>query len=311
MLNWRIGFIFEKESMVKSQKIIQRSLKFIFCILIVQLVACSSLLFHPFSQHVRTPDIMGLEYQDVWLLSGDQVNIHGWFLPAQIPLKGSVYFLHGNAENISTHIESVYWLPEQGYQVFLLDYRGFGRSEGEADLPEVFLDIEAGFSWLLEHAENKPIYLLGQSLGASLCIYFAANNQLARENLTGLISDAAFTDYFQITRHVASKFWLTWLIQYPAAWLMSNPYNPVDAIAQLSPVPVLILHSQKDYIIPFQQGKQLYQAAKQPKFFLEIDGLHTQTFAFLKQRHLLLEFLKNPAEFKFANGQENLQSKLQ
>lgn len=275
---------------------------------ILQLSGCSSLLFHPMSVHVRTPENIGLKYRDIWLQTADNKKVHGWFLPAQIPLRGSVYFLHGNAQNISTHIENVYWLPEQGYQVFLLDYRGYGLSQGDPNIPDVFQDIDAGFTWLLEQAQDQPVYILGQSLGASLAIFYSANNALARQHLAGVISDAAFTDYAEISRHVAGNFWLTWLIQYPVAWLMSKPYNPIDVIADLAPVPVLIMHSQKDTIIPYTQGKQLYAAAKSPKYFLEVPGLHTQTFAFLKQRYLLLEFLNQPGNFRYASlhGQQQM-----
>ena len=253
---------------------------------------CTSLLFHPLEQHVRTPEDIGVIYEDVILQTRDHIKLHGWFLPAQGTLKGSVYFLHGNAENISTHIASVYWLPEQGYQVFLLDYRGFGASSGKPGLPEIFLDIEAGLTWLLKHNEGQPVFLLGQSLGASLAIYFAANNRLAQQNLAGVISDAAFTSYLEITRHVAGNVWLTWPFQYPIAWAMNYPYNPIDCIARLAPVPVLLLHSRNDEIIPFTYARQLYTAAKQPKYFQPTQGRHNETFIYIKNRYVVLDFLK-------------------
>ena len=269
-----------------------RFFRIIVCLFTVFLCGCSGLMFHPYRAHVRTPEMVDLQYEDVFLETQDQVKIHGWFLPAQAKLKGSVYFLHGNAENISTHIASVYWLPEQGYQVFLLDYRGYGLSEGEPDLPEVFLDIEASFSWLLKRAEQKPMFILGQSLGASLATYFVAHNESVRENLAGLVSDAAFTNYFEIARHVSSKLWITWPLQYPIGWAMDYPFHPIEAINKISPIPVLIVHSKDDHIIPFEHGEQLYETAKQPKSFLATQGMHGYTFSFIKNRHLLLGFFR-------------------
>ena len=255
--------------------------------------SCSSLLFFPLEQHVRTPKDIGIRYEDVTLHTSDQVKLHGWLLPAQGELKGSVYFRHGNAENISTHLVSVYWLPAHGYQVFLLDYRGFGTSAGDPGLPEVFKDIDAGFIWLLDHAEGQPVYLLGQSLGASLAIYFAANNQQALHKLAGVISDAAFTSYFEITRYVAGKTILTWPLQYPIAWAMSYPYNPIDYIGKLAPVPLLLFHSRYDELIPFTDALQLYAAARQPKYFDPTRGRHIETFAYIKNRFILLDFLQS------------------
>lgn len=282
-----------------------RLTKFIYlCFVFILLNACSSLIFHPFKQHVRTPESLGLSYQDIYLETRDHIKLHGWFLPAKSALKGSVYFLHGNAENISTHIQSVYWLPWHGYQVFLIDYRGFGSSEGKPGIPDVFMDVEAGFIWLLNHSEGKPVFLFGQSLGASLAIYFAANNRQARENLTGLVSDAAFTSYFQITRDVAGKVWLTWPFQYPLAWVMNYPYNPVESIGLISPVPVLISHGRSDRIIPFEHGEQLYEAAGQPKFFLVTEGRHIETFSSMHNRRILLNFFNRSEELVLKSVQK-------
>jgi len=254
--------------------------------------ACSGLLFYPDKSLVRTPEALGLAYQDIMLEARDGAKIHGWFLPAQGELKGSVYFLHGNAQNISTHVQNVAWLPQYGYQVFLIDYRGFGRSDGSPHLPEVFLDVEAGFSWLLDHADHKPIFLLGQSMGASLGIYFTATNPKAKRHLAGIASDSAFSSYFEIVRHVAASNWLTWPLQYPAAALMNYPYNPIDVIADIAPVPLLMTHGSKDSVVPFSHGQKLYQAARQPKILLQSEAGHNETFLLQNSRLNLLNFLQ-------------------
>lgn len=263
----------------------------VFLVLNLFLQGCSSLLFFPYNEHVRKPTALGLDYQDIYLSTQDKTSIHAWFLPAKTELKGSIYFLHGNAENISTHIESVFWLPKEGYQVLLLDYRGFGKSEGEPDLPEVFQDIDSGLSWLIDNARHKPIFILGQSLGASLGLHYVATNQEAKKHLSGIISDSAFSNYADIVRYAANRTWITWGIQYPASWIMNYPYSPDQTIDLISPIPILIFHGEKDTLIPVSHGQILYDKAKEPKYFIRSQGRHIETFIEPKNRLALLKFL--------------------
>jgi len=274
-------------------------------VLTLNLSACSKLLFFPYKQHFLTPENLGLAYQDVTLSTEDNINIHGWLLPAQGKMKGSIYFLHGNAENISTHIESVWWLPAKGYQVFMIDYRGFGKSEGEPGLPEIFLDINAGFQWLLQHSKNKPVFLLGQSIGASLGIYFVATNPDTQQHLSAVISDSAFTDYYEIVRHAAASTWPTWPFQHLAARSMDYPYNPIEVIDQISPIPLLLIHGENDSIIPVDHCSLLFAKAGHPKKMLKTDGNHIQTFANLKNQMFVLDFLNRTRLMDTAKPSQN------
>ncbi|PCI70001.1 MAG: alpha/beta hydrolase [Piscirickettsiaceae bacterium] len=271
-------------------------LRTLIILFVLALSGCSSVFFFPMEKQILTPNKLGLDYQNVTLAGDEQPAIHGWFMPAIGDVKGTVYFLHGNAENISTHLQSVYWLPEEGYQLFMIDYRGFGKSEGHANLPGAIEDIEAGFEWLLnKQPSHVPIFLLGQSLGASMGIYFAATHAKAAERLSGVISDAAFTGYGDIARHAASQTWVTWLLQYPASWLMIRGYDAVDYVGTLSPIPTLIIHSKDDRVIPFEQSNLLFAAAQEPKQRLITKGRHIGTFNSSQNRRALLEFLRKNA----------------
>ncbi len=262
-------------------------------LLIVALSGCSGLLFFPGKNWVRTPEQLGIEYRDVALTSEDGVKLSAWWLEPRGEVKGTILFLHGNAENISTHIGSVYWLPELGYQVLLLDYRGYGHSEGTASLPAVFNDINAAFDWMLAQPEvqDKPVYLLGQSLGASMGGYVVATNADYRKQLDGVVLDAGFASYSEIAREVASRHWLTWAFQYPAGWSMPGAYDLVDHVANISPTPVLIIHGTQDDVVPFKQGERIFAASNKPKSFFRYDGPHIGTFKDLGIRDLFLQFL--------------------
>ena len=108
--------------------------------LLLFVAGCTSQFFIPMQQHVRTPTDIGLTYDNIGFESSDGTSLHGWWLPANGRAKATILFLHGNAENISTHIGSVHWLPAAGYNVFLFDYRGYGKSAGAVELDGIMRD---------------------------------------------------------------------------------------------------------------------------------------------------------------------------
>jgi len=256
------------------------------------LSGCKNLIFHPSSYMFSTPSDFGLQYENIELISSDGTKLHAWWLPAQGITKGTVYFLHGNAQNISVHINNVAWLPKQGYQVLLLDYRGFGRSKGTASIPEVFADIKAGMDWLAKnpHVNGKPLYLLGQSLGAVLGGFVVGNSAQYLANFDAIVLDAGFTGFRAMSKEVTTGNWLTWPFQYPIKWLMPTGYELIDVVANISPTPLLIIHGRQDRVIPFHHGEQLYEKANRPKVFIEYQGGHIESFRSVKVRQYLLQF---------------------
>ncbi|WP_170161071.1 alpha/beta hydrolase [Methylocaldum marinum] len=255
---------------------------------------CASLLFYPDRTIRLTPDALGLNYEDVNLSTPDDIKLHGWFLSAQGQPRGTIFFLHGNAQNISTHIFSVAWLTEIGYQVFLLDYRGYGLSEGSPGLPEVLTDVAAGFNWLVtdSRVSTRPVFLLGQSLGANLAAYFAGANPAVRRQLSGIVLDAPFASYSDITREKLAQIPLTWLFQYPLSRLMPDEYSPIRNIADISPVSLVIICSETDDIVPASHSIKLFEAAGAPKALWITQGPHIATFGQEQNRQRLLFFLE-------------------
>lgn len=258
------------------------------------LASCSSVFFYPHKQMVQTPAVAGVEYEDVHLKASDGTKLHAWLLKTKIPRKGVVYFLHGNAENISTHVGSVYWLPEQGYDVFLLDYRGYGLSEGEPSLPEVFDDIESGFAWLdARYQQQEPVFFLGQSLGAALGSYWIAHSPRAQQRLQAIALDAPFSSYSGMVEDVLQRSWLTWLFAKPMSWCFTGKYDPERA-ARLLPKEkaYLFFASREDEVVPFEQGEALYEALPKNKRRVVTRGMHIATFNAPENRTLLVDFFR-------------------
>lgn len=270
----------------------------------LQPLGCTSLIFLPMAEHVLAPDQIGLAYRDVGFAAADGVELHGWFLPAvgKTVGKGSagdgdkactLLFAHGNAENISTHIASVFWLPAAGVNVLLFDYRGYGRSGGVPDLAGAHLDFAAALDHLMALAEVDPdkVVVLGQSLGGSIAIVGLARSP-HRQRVRALITDGAFSDYRAIVREKLAGFWLTWPLQWPLSLTIDGDHRPLEAIARLSPVPVLTIHGLADQVVPPHHAEALHAAAGEPKALWLLPGTeHIKTFLNEANRTRLLDYL--------------------
>jgi fermentation-respiration switch protein FrsA (DUF1100 family) len=259
------------------------------------LAACSNAFFYPQRPLQLTPARVGLDYRDIYLDSSDGTRLHAWYLPAQGESKGAILFLHGNAGNISTHLSSVYWLPAAHYDVFLLDYRGYGASAGSVSIDGSLQDVEAGIGWLSARAavRERGMVVFGQSLGGALAVYAVANSR-HRSAIKALIIDSAFSSYRGIAREKLAGFWLTWPLQWPLSLTVSDTYSPLAAIGKVSPIPVLILHAEHDSIIPLRHAERLYAAAKEPKSFWRInEGGHIAALTQETYRQRFKNYLDN------------------
>ena len=263
-------------------------------LVLLPLSGCSSLFFFPDKQHYFNPAQANISYEEIYLSTEDGETLHGWHLQTKAVKQGIIYFLHGNAENISTHIASVAWLTEHGYDVFALDYRGYGKSTGSPDIKGALTDIGRGFKWLTGQSGHLPQnrFILGQSLGGALALSFASRQQGLEQYINGLIIDAGFPSYRGIAKEKLNDWWLTWSLQYPLSWLIPANYDSRGYLKNISPVPLLVIHSTEDQIVPFHQGEAVYAEAAEPKDFLVTDTAHTATFNSPEYRAYLLRFLQ-------------------
>ena len=255
-------------------KILVRS---IIVVVLLGATGCSGLFFYPSRQIQEGPAVKLFAHRDIEFLAADGVALHGWFFPAA-NARGSILVLHGNAENLSTHVNSVLWLIREGFNIFIIDYRGYGLSDGEPDLTGVHLDADAALEtlFLLSETDRDRVVVLGQSLGGSIAVYTVAHSR-HRERIRALVIDSAFSSYRRIAREKLSSFWL---FQYPLSWTVRDDYSAERWIGKVSPVPVLILHGLNDPVVPVHHGRILYEAALQPKeLWLTARPGHVQSFA--------------------------------
>lgn len=269
-----------------------RSLIIIF--LLLGLSGCTQVFFQPHHQLVNTPTQFGIAFQNEYLTAADGTALNAWFLPAVGAPRGTILFLHGNAENISTHFRSVAWLPAAGYNVLALDYRGYGASAGVPTLAGVQQDIDAAMRHLLTHpnVDAQRVVIMGQSLGGALAIFYSAHSAY-REQIRAVINDSAFSDYRNVAREGLAKFWLTWPLQWLPWLVIDNDYAPIDAVAEISPIPLLIIHGTRDSVVNSYHAQRLLHQARQPKqLWLMPDVEHIQAFVNPATQVRLLDYLQ-------------------
>jgi fermentation-respiration switch protein FrsA (DUF1100 family) len=228
----------------------------------------SKLLYYPAipSRNLTaSPADINLEYDTVTLITSDHVKLHGWFIPAAHE-RGTLLFFHGNAGNISHRLDSLKIFHELGLSTLIIDYRGYGRSQGTISELGTYLDAEAAWKYLTESRKipAQAIVVFGRSLGAAIGAYIAVQQKPA-----ALILESAFTSVPDLAARLYPFL--------PVRLLSRFHYNTEKLLLSVS-CPVLIIHSSDDEIIPYENGLQLYKRARNPKRFLELHGDHNQGF---------------------------------
>ncbi len=199
-----------------------------------------------------SPLAYGLKAEDVWVTTSDGVRLNGWFLPKAGSSKVLLFF-HGNAENIGMGLERMKVLSSLGLNVFALDYRGYGKSQGTPDEAGVYRDADAAYRYLTVERGFPPrsVIIHGQSIGGAVAIDLAS-----RVECGGLIAESTFTTL----REMAFRALLIPIYAYVA----KSEFKSIEKITRVH-APVLVIHGKRDELIPFSMGERLYNAAPQPK----------------------------------------------
>lgn len=258
---------------------------------------CTQTFFQPQRPLIDSPESAGLRYEALPLRTADGIELFTWFLPARDTPQATVLFLYGNAENISTHFTNVAWMPAEGFNVLVLDYRGYGRSAGTPSLAGLQLDIDAAMRALLERRGVDPrrIVLFGQSLGGALAIHYAARGA-HRASLRAVIADSPFSDYRGIVREKMAGFFLTWPLQWLPVLTVDNDYSPRAAAPAVSPLPLLLIHGERDITVPPHHSRSLFEAAAEPKeLWLAPGAGHIQALRDPALRRRLSDYVRRAA----------------
>lgn len=218
------------------------------------------MIFQPTRGVAMTPEALGIDASELFLTADDGVGLHAFWVPTKAPALGlSLLFLHGNAGNASHRLPLAAELARLGVDVLLLDYRGYGRSQGRPSEAGVARDARAGLDFLRDEGRRAPeqIVVMGHSLGGAVAVELAAGRPLA-----GLILQSTFTSVADISRAT---------IGFGMGTLLVDIFPSDQRIGRIQ-APLLAIHGDRDTIVPFELGQQLFRGAPEPKSFHRVRG---------------------------------------
>jgi len=244
--------------------------------------------YHPDKQVYTTPDKLGLNYESVKFKSRDGTKLSGWFVPATRPALGTVVHFHGNAQNMSAHFSFVAWLPPEGFNVFVFDYRGYGQSEGSAKRKGIHEDSVAALRYIKtrQDVQQDRVFVLGQSLGGANAVDAVTSAGIGV--VQGVVIDSAFYSYTSVAKDKAPGFLVDVFIR--------DDYSPGPLVSKISPIPLLIMHGTADPVVPYAHGQRLFAEAKEPKTLWTVEGAgHTEALSKFgtTYRPMLVAFFKS------------------
>lgn len=249
---------------------VSKGLRSTLSLVVIMIFGCSmenSVIFQPSAQIVGTPEDVGLPYEDVTLTTKDGIRITGWFVPSMGATSTLLWF-HGNAGNISHRLDNIRKLHDQVHaHIFIIDYRGYGRSQGFVSEEGTYEDADAALAYLQsrEDVDANDIVIFGRSLGAAVGVDLAT-----RQKTRALVIESPFTSIEAMAKTV-----MPWV---PIGAFLHTRYNNLDKIRNLR-IPLLVVHGDRDRIVPYEQGRELFEAAPEPKSFYTIaEAGHNDTY---------------------------------
>jgi uncharacterized protein len=247
-------------------------------LIVIMLTGCiERMFFYPDSVTYTTPAQLGVRADDVQIVTADGSRLHGWFLPAVGKAKGTMLHLHGNAANVSNHLPLVAWLPARGYNVLMVDYRGFGRSQGKPSLDGIVEDAAAALAYLRMRtdADQTRLIVLGQSIGGATALRLLARDA---NGVRLAVIDSAFASYRGVARDATAGGPLAPVAAMTTGLLPGPDKDPITALKSIN-VPLIFVHGKRDSIIDAVNSERLHAAAAGSQHWTVPDAMHIMALA--------------------------------
>lgn len=250
-------------------------------------------IFFPVENIETTPEDFDLPFKDLYIKTVDGLKLNGWFIPDE-ESSLTLLFLHGNGGNISHRLDKVSQLHQLGLNIFIVDYRGYGKSQGAPSVSGVYKDAQASLDYLVDEKEisSEKIVVYGESLGSALAVGLASGNEVG-----GIILEGVFS---------SGKDMAKLIYPYLPSFLLPNIFEVSKDIEKVDE-PKLFIHSKVDEIVPIRLAKKLYKKASKPKEFIEVIGGHNTSYIDANDSYLsgIKSFLEKIKNNDYKQGKNN------
>lgn len=220
----------------------------------------NALLYFPTRAVVGTPADAALDYRELRPRTGDGQRLHAWWIASRADALGHVLFCHGNGGDIGERVPLAGLLAEVGFDVLLFDYRGYGHSTGRPSEEGTYRDVRAALACLLQQPETDAsrVHYVGESLGGAVALELALAHRPATLALL-----STFTSIRDMSRlHY----------QFIPRALVPDAYPSLRRVRQID-VPLLVVHGERDDLVPISHGRRLFEAAGGPKRLRSLPGV--------------------------------------
>lgn len=205
-----------------------------------------------------TPKDVNLSYEDVWLFAskkkGKLEQIHGWWIPANSDtsnFQGVLLYLHGNGINIGANVEQAYRFQKLGFDVLLIDYRGYGKSKGNfPNEAQIYQDVEIVWNYLVNERKINPqnILVYGHSLGGAIAIELATRHP----KMSGLIIQSSFTSMESMVNYRGGMYRF-----FPIKLILHQRFDSITKLRKFD-IPIMLIHGREDLSVPVYMSEQLF-----------------------------------------------------
>ena len=220
-------------------------------------------VYCPGKKIIGTPADIGIKYEEVFIESAGGVKLWGWYVPST-PGGYTVLFCHGNAGNISNRLRTLKIMHELGYNFFIIDYQGYGKSEGTPTEEGTYADVRAAYDYLINEKKcpKDKIIIQARSLGAGI-----ATKIVAEKSPPVYILESTFTSVTDLAKKIYPYL--------PVDLLTRIKYPTIENLKNIT-CPIFFTHSPDDEVIPFSHGKKLFESYDGKKTFFQLSGGHNE-----------------------------------
>ena len=224
-----------------------------------------NLLYHP-SENNYQGDKIQFDYDEIFIKVDEEIKLKSWIIEKDFKKYKTLIIFHGNAGHLSNRIYKLNELYKLDINILLISWRGFSGNKGSPTEQNLYKDAEAAIKWLNgKNINNNQIILYGESLGSGVAVELGKKN-----NFNSIILESPFTSIEN-----SAKIYYPYL---PVRLLLKDRYDSIGKIKMIN-TPILIMHGEKDDVVPFSMGKELFEKANSPKYsYFTTDDDHMMEF---------------------------------